>query len=33
MPRQPTIRVNQGYRIDSKWEVLALTCRLRGPLL
>ena len=28
MPRQPTIRVNQGYRIDSKWEVLALVGRI-----
>jgi hypothetical protein len=29
--RQPTIRVNQGYRIDSKWEALALVWRgLRG---
>lgn len=24
MPRQQTIRVNQGYKIDSKWEALAL---------
>lgn len=29
--RQPTIRVNQGYRIDSKWEAFALAGRgLRG---
>lgn len=27
MPRQQTIRVNQGYRIDSKWEALALAYR------
>jgi hypothetical protein len=29
--RQPTIRVNQGYRVDSKWEALALAGKaLRG---
>jgi hypothetical protein len=29
--RQPTVRVNQGYQIDSKWEALALAGRaLRG---
>ena len=27
MPRQQTIRINQGYRIDSKWEAFALTGR------
>lgn len=27
MPRQQTIRINQGYRIDSKWEAAALTGR------
>jgi hypothetical protein len=27
VPRQQTIRINQGYRIDSKWEALALTGR------
>ena len=25
MPRQQTIRINQGYRIDSKWEALAVS--------
>ena len=25
MPRQQTIRINQGYQVDSKWEALALT--------
>jgi hypothetical protein len=27
VPRQQTIRINQGYRIDSKWEALALAGR------
>ena len=27
MPRQQTIRINQGYRIDSTWELLALVGR------
>lgn len=27
MPRQQTIRINQGYTVDSKWEALALTGR------
>jgi hypothetical protein len=26
--RQPTVRLNQGYRVDSKWEALALAARL-----
>ena len=33
MPRQQTIRVNQGYRIDSKWEALALIGRALGRLV
>ena len=27
MPKQQTIRINQGYRIDSSWELLALVGR------
>ena len=30
MPRQQTIRINQGYRVDSRWEVLALAGRTFG---
>lgn len=27
MPRQQTIRINQGYVVDSKWEALAVAGR------
>ena len=27
VPRRQTIRINQGYQVDSKWEALALTGR------
>jgi hypothetical protein len=27
MPRQQTIRINQGYVVDSKWEAAALAGR------